>query len=258
MKTGSTAVAWLLGACLLLLSAPTAALQAIQPILTCVRFNPETNVVQAFFGYASENSTDVTVPVGANNFFTPPPGNRRQTTTFRPGATLYAFSASFSSDTTDSLTWTLFDQSVTASLAPGVRRCPFPPPVPACDAQAGLPGESGPTGPAGAAGLDGPPGAVGPRGPEGPRGVAAPAGGTGCRHVTASAPQGEIATAACAVDEVIVGGSGVCDDTLDGSPAPWAVGHLQSSFPVSTTSWEVSCALGRPTAKAYCCPEAYR
>jgi RHS repeat-associated protein len=77
------------------------------PILECVR-NEGGGSYRAFFGYDNQATTAVSVPVGANNKFSPLPQDRGQPTAFTPGRTpAYPntpFSVSFNGST---LTWTL-------------------------------------------------------------------------------------------------------------------------------------------------------
>jgi hypothetical protein len=65
------------------------------PTLHCVVFNPSTNTVLAFFGYASTFSTTVHVDVGPHNFFSPGVLFRNQPTEFLPGFHGSVFATSF-------------------------------------------------------------------------------------------------------------------------------------------------------------------
>jgi len=67
----------------------------IVPILECVQRNAN-NTYTARFGYGNQTGAAVTIPVGANNYFTPGNQNRGQTTVFQPGRVTNAFSVTFS------------------------------------------------------------------------------------------------------------------------------------------------------------------
>ncbi|VVB72855.1 Uncharacterised protein [uncultured archaeon] len=58
---------------------------AILPVLNCVHAN-EDGSFTAFYGYSNPNSQAVTIAVGNNNKFTPPPDAAGQPTTFEPGS----------------------------------------------------------------------------------------------------------------------------------------------------------------------------
>jgi hypothetical protein len=49
----------------------------------------------ARFGYNNTTGAALTIPVGANNYFTPGKQNRGQTTVFQPGRVTNAFSVTF-------------------------------------------------------------------------------------------------------------------------------------------------------------------
>jgi Bacterial Ig domain len=73
----------------------------VLPILTCVEPVDDPSFrLRAHFGYVSTYSSEVTIPIGANNLFFPGAQNRGQPTTFVPGfhprqfSTDWAFSAS--------------------------------------------------------------------------------------------------------------------------------------------------------------------
>ena len=66
----------------------------VVPILECVRRN-QNGSYTARFGYDNLTGAAVTIPVGANNYFTPGNQNRGQTTVFQPGRVTNAFSVTF-------------------------------------------------------------------------------------------------------------------------------------------------------------------
>lgn len=88
------------------------------PLLDCVNFDPDTQQVTARFGYANPNATATAIPVGVDNFFSPPPSDRGQPTSFQPGTHPSAFSATFQLDQISSFTWYLQGREVTASNDP--------------------------------------------------------------------------------------------------------------------------------------------
>ena len=66
----------------------------IVPKVTCVTLNANGSYTVRF-GYENSTGAAVTIPVGANNYFTPGAQNRGQTTTFQPGVVNNAFSVTF-------------------------------------------------------------------------------------------------------------------------------------------------------------------
>jgi hypothetical protein len=66
----------------------------VAPILECVQRN-QNGTYTARFGYHNSTGAAVTIPVGANNYFTPGAQNRGQTTLFQPGRVTNAFSVTF-------------------------------------------------------------------------------------------------------------------------------------------------------------------
>ncbi|CAN5347509.1 hypothetical protein BH10ACI1_BH10ACI1_26550 [soil metagenome] len=66
----------------------------VLPILECIQRNPN-NSYTAHFGYENTTGEVVTIPVGANNFFTPGNQNRGQTTAFQTGRVTNAFEVTF-------------------------------------------------------------------------------------------------------------------------------------------------------------------
>jgi hypothetical protein len=186
----------------------------IAPFLDCVSFDPSSNQLTAFFGYVSANSGSVTVPVGPNNFISPEPDNRGQTTVFQPGANTDAWQTTFDVTQTPSITWTVLGQSVSAVNDPTVycSSCVCPP---------------GPTG---------------AQGPQGPPGVRGPAVGS-VQAISATGGAGS-ATASCSSQQTLLGGGGAC---LIGGQN----GSMASSS-ASGSSWTVVCSVGQATAVALC------
>ena len=78
----------------------------------CVTQNAGT--YDATFAYENDNSTPQTIAVGSDNYFTPPPIDRGQTTVFAPGAHHAAFTVKAIPNATK-LTWTVNTRSTTAS-----------------------------------------------------------------------------------------------------------------------------------------------
>jgi hypothetical protein len=110
----------------------------VHPVLECVE-EEGPNRFTAHFGYSSENTVAVTIPVGEGNGFGHSSRDRGQPKTFQPGRTSRypdsAFRVRFDGEP---LVWTLKGpdgkhRSQTASRHS--RRCegPPPPPVPSCD-----------------------------------------------------------------------------------------------------------------------------
>ncbi len=106
---------------------------AVKPVLECVVDNHD-GTFTARFGYLNENTVAVTIPVGANNKFTPAPEDRGQTTLFQPGRVgqpgdVGAFSVVFDGS---NLVWTLKgpDGSTrTSTASSNSKRCPDQPPA---------------------------------------------------------------------------------------------------------------------------------
>lgn len=135
----------------------------VAPILNCVSYDQNANVLTAFFGYVSANSDDVVIPIGDLNFVSPDPSNRGQTVVFKPITENDAWETTFSLATSPSITWTLLGQSVTASNNP-MNYCS------SCACPPGPEGAQGSTGLTGATGSTGATGATGALGPQGPAG----------------------------------------------------------------------------------------
>lgn len=69
----------------------------VTPVLSCVQHN-QNGSWTARFGYDNSTGAAVTIPVGANNYFTPGSQNRGQTTVFQPGRVTNAFSVNFTAN----------------------------------------------------------------------------------------------------------------------------------------------------------------
>jgi hypothetical protein len=96
--------------------------EPVRPILECVVENGPGDFT-AHFGYLSHNSVPVTIPIGADNKFTPSPQDRGQPTLFDPGRTPFYPDSAFQVDFDGSnLVWTLDGRTSTASS--GSTRCP--------------------------------------------------------------------------------------------------------------------------------------
>jgi RHS repeat-associated protein len=76
---------------------------AVKPVLECV-VNNGGGSYTARFGYQNLNTVVVTVPVGANNKFTPNPIDRGQTTVFQTGRQRFVFDVPFNGS---NLVWSL-------------------------------------------------------------------------------------------------------------------------------------------------------
>jgi uncharacterized repeat protein (TIGR01451 family) len=82
----------------------------VTPILECVE-PLAGSVYRAHFGYLNQGAEAVTVPVGADNAFTPAPEDRGQPTRFEPGRAPDVFQVDFEG----TIAWTLAGHTVTAS-----------------------------------------------------------------------------------------------------------------------------------------------
>jgi RHS repeat-associated protein/uncharacterized repeat protein (TIGR01451 family) len=76
---------------------------AVKPVLECV-VNNGGGSYTARFGYSNLNTVVVTIPVGANNKFTPTPIDRGQATVFQPGRQRFVFDVPFNGS---NLVWSL-------------------------------------------------------------------------------------------------------------------------------------------------------
>ena len=79
---------------------------AVVPLLNCVMKNAN-GTYTAQFGYDNTTGAAVTIPVGANNYFTPGAQNRGQVTTFQPGRVNNAFSVTFAANGSNLGIWIL-------------------------------------------------------------------------------------------------------------------------------------------------------
>ena len=86
---------------------------AIHVSVDCVTRNAD-NTYDATFAYANDGTAAQTVPVGTDNFFSPPPIDRGQTTVFQPGSHHAAFTVKGIPNATK-LAWTVLSHSTTAS-----------------------------------------------------------------------------------------------------------------------------------------------
>lgn len=94
-------------------NAPTPPTIKVTPIAECVDVNQNGTLV-AHFGYKNEGVAAATVPVGAQNAFSPGAQDRGQPTTFETGRVTNAFTVTFPS--ADILRWTLGNAFVEASI----------------------------------------------------------------------------------------------------------------------------------------------
>ncbi len=107
-----------LGVSLLALVAPVTASAdgQVTPIVDCHMSQPNGSggtLITEFFGYTSTFTSDTVFPIGPGNFFSPPPFDRGQPTTFQPGVFHRVFSATWTKPTDSSITWNLGGGSVT-------------------------------------------------------------------------------------------------------------------------------------------------
>ncbi|MGZ4396095.1 MAG: hypothetical protein ACXVZ2_12115 [Gaiellaceae bacterium] len=86
---------------------------AIHVSVDCVTKNADSTY-DATFAYANDGTAAQTIPVGADNYVTPPPNNRGQTTVFAPGSHHAAFTVKGVPIATK-LVWTVLSHSTTAS-----------------------------------------------------------------------------------------------------------------------------------------------
>lgn len=221
----------------------------IIPIAECVQIDHATGEAIGHFGYASQSDTSQSIPVGSNNFFSPPPINRGQSQTFDPGLHISEFTVTWDPANHTTLTWTLLGISAELDTENPDHHCT----AMACVFEPGVTGADGPIGPAGADGPDGDPGPRGPAGDEGAAGTPAPAAHEGCRTVEMVSASSQ-AQAACDSSEWLVSGSGACADQLTPHASNWSTGQLQASNPTGAGAWTAECLTGTATARAFCCP----
>jgi hypothetical protein len=193
----------------------------VAPFLDCIAYYPDQHELTAFFGYTTSNPDPVTVPLGADNYVSPSPGNRGQPTTFFPGTNHRAWAMTIDLDVASSMTWYLLGQNVTAVNDSGeyCTEQPIPPGPFGPEGAQGPQGPTGPTGtmgaagasPSGPGGLPGTTGATGVRGATGPTGPQGSPGPSGFAQITSDAlsvgvGQERSAAATCPAGEVPVGG----------------------------------------------------
>jgi hypothetical protein len=107
--------AWL---CLFVLGVPLAreASGQVIPLPSCVRYDPDTNVVDAYFGYAATGP--VHIDVGPDNFFSPGALFRNQPTDFEAGIHENVFVTTFPiSATQTQIAWFLNGRTAIAKLS---------------------------------------------------------------------------------------------------------------------------------------------
>jgi len=85
---------------------PTPTPSPVSPIMECTIDNGKGSYT-AYFGYQSDNSTTVEIPIGSENFFSPVPQDRGQPAIFQPGRTAHWPNALFRVDFGGSTVWTL-------------------------------------------------------------------------------------------------------------------------------------------------------
>ncbi len=107
----------------------TPTVKTIEVFVQCVTRNQGS--YDATFGYQNENATAQTVPVGSDNYFSPPPSDRGQTSVFQPGKVQTAFTVKGIPSGTK-LTWTLISggHSDTATASESSHRCASTTPPP--------------------------------------------------------------------------------------------------------------------------------
>ena len=139
----------------------------VAPLLDCVNFDQADNLLTSTWGYVNTGDTTVSIQLGLQNYFSPPPGIQGQPVDFDPGTFHNVFQTTIYLGNSSSTTWNLDGFTVTATNDPNNYCSTY-----------GVPGPAGPEGPTGATGP------AGPQGPQGPAGTTGPSGATG--------PQGDI------------------------------------------------------------------
>jgi hypothetical protein len=84
----------------------------VKPVLECI-VKQSDGSYRAYWGYTNSSSSNVTIPVGSSNTFTPAPADRGQPTVFTPGTKHSVFSTVFPAS--GSVTWKVQGTSVTAT-----------------------------------------------------------------------------------------------------------------------------------------------
>ncbi len=107
----------------------TPTVKRIEVFVQCVTRN--SGSYDATFGYENDNATALTVPVGSDNYFSPPPTDRGQTSTFQPGKVQSAFTVKGIPSGTK-LTWTVNSggRSDSATASQSSQRCASSTPPP--------------------------------------------------------------------------------------------------------------------------------
>jgi len=90
--------------------------QAIYPAYEGFRRNEDGSLTLSF-AYFSHNSTSVTIPLGAENFFAPGPGDLGQPTTFHPGHHRWKCVVVVEPEFDGNLRWTLSHAEITTSTS---------------------------------------------------------------------------------------------------------------------------------------------
>lgn len=244
----------------LVFAATALSAQTIYPIVTCVSYNASTNWLAVNFGYVNSFSDAWFVPIGGDNFITPPPGDRDQTSFFQQGVVRNAFSTNWDLSSTPTLTWTVLGNSATASNDPTMY-CPSTGSASTacwdtngngvCDPWEDVNGD----GTCNALDCIGRMGQAGPPGPQGPPGVTGAQGPAGASlqaaiQVVANATASSTATASCQATQVLLNGGGICSVPNTNSIS----GRMASSQPSGSAGWAVSCSTGQATAVALCAP----
>ena len=244
-------------ACLVFAAAALSA-QTIYPIVTCVSLNPLNHLLEANFGYVNSFSDSWFVPISSDNFMSPAPDDRGQTTFFQQGVVRNAFRTDF--DPNSTLTWTVLGNSATASNDPTMY-CPVSGSASTacwdtngngvCDPWEDVNGD-GTCNALDCLGRAGPGGPPGPQGPQGATGPQGPAGASlqSAIQVVTNATASSTATASCQATQVLINGGGMCSVPNTNSIS----GRMASSQPSGSTGWAVSCSTGQATAVALCAP----
>jgi hypothetical protein len=246
-----------------IVSAVTARAQ-LTPVLDCAALNSQTNTITAYFGYTSNTTPPLTIPLGTNNFV-----DAAGTVVggvipvaFAQQAQHVLFSVAFASTAT--VAWHLNGLVATAnaaSVASPACQIAVGVALPSnallhcwdrnndhtCDLTDDVDGDGYCTildcaGPAGPAGNQGPAGLSGSTGPTGAAGTAPL-----LQMITAGAGTAN-ATASCSVTQFLITGGGACTVPNLAGAGRVAVSAASSDG----TGWSVSCNAGQATAVAVC------
>ena len=200
----------------------------VAPLLDCVEYDPADNLLVATWGYVNTGDSAVTIPVGANNSFSPAPSFQGQPILYQPGLFHDVFQSTIDLGVSSSTTWNLDGFTATATNDPnnycqessGTPGPPGPEGEPGPQGPQGLSGPAGDTGPSGPAGATGPVGATGASGPTGPTGTTGETGATGPVGPSgASGPVGPIGPVGPAGASGPSGATGMTGDTGPSGPA---------------------------------------